>query len=59
MRGTAVTLTLLLLSTAALADDKKICGDAYKKAQDLRDKSSLLAAREELSSCSRPATARA
>ncbi|MBK7402956.1 MAG: hypothetical protein IPJ34_43710 [Myxococcales bacterium] len=47
MRGTVLTLTtLLLMSTTALADDKKICSNAYEKAQDLRDKSSLLAARE-------------
>jgi hypothetical protein len=36
----------------AFADDKQVCVDAYAKAQDLKDTSSLLAARESLRACS-------
>jgi len=39
----------------ALADDKQVCVDAYAKAQELKDTSSLLAARESLRACSNAA----
>ncbi len=45
-------------ATAARADDKTTCADAYSTSQSLRDEHKLLAARAQLRVCARQACAR-
>lgn len=58
MRATwAVVVAGVLGVVPATADDKATCAAAYKSAQDLQEKSSLLEAREQLKICARPTCA--
>lgn len=49
----AAVMSLVSLSSAARADDKKVCSDAYEKAQSLRDEGKLVGAREQMRVCAR------
>jgi hypothetical protein len=51
-------MSLVAFSSSARADDKKVCSDAYEKAQSLRDEGKLVTARDQMRTCARATCAK-